>query len=221
MPNETLRLAVVDDHFIYRRGLVDILKEWPRGQVALQAANGCEYERDCANVPRIHIALVDLHMPVRDGFQTTSWISRNQARTLVLGLTEKPTDTEVLRALRTGAHGVVCKSVCDERLLRAMDQLDRIGFHYNEWVDKSLRRKVEDELPSIRPAASRDRPAASRDRPAASRDRPAVSRDRPAVSRAYTARTRPPPSMPGHPSLVNAGTSGWTGLSEGLYTAGR
>lgn len=149
MATDLLRLAVVDNQTLFRRGFVSLVKDWARGSVAVQAANGKEYEIACGTAPRIHIAVVELHMPVRSGFDTISFINHNQARTKSLAHTAYPKPEDVARVLRLGACGVLCKTVNEEEILRAMDHLDRFGFYYNELVDKRLRLKVEEERPGI------------------------------------------------------------------------
>ena len=65
-----LRIAVVDDHEMTRTGLARFFTDWPHGQVVLEAENGLDYERQVADVGHIHVALVDLKMPKRDGYDT-------------------------------------------------------------------------------------------------------------------------------------------------------
>lgn len=149
MDTKPLRLAVVDNQTLFRRGFVDLVKNWPRGSVAVQAANGREYEQACNTAPRIDIAVVELHMPVRNGFETISYINRNQSRTKALAHTTYPKSEEVVRVLQLGGRGILCKTVDEEEMLRAMDHLARTGFYYNELVDKRLRQKVEEDLPGI------------------------------------------------------------------------
>ena len=149
MDTKPLRIAVVDNQTLFRRGFVDLVKDWSRGTVALQAANGREYELACATAPRIDIAVVELHMPVRNGFETIGFINRNQPRTKALAHTTFPKPQDAVRVLRLGGGGILCKTVSEEEMIRAMDHLHRYGFFYNDLVDKRLRQKVEEELPGI------------------------------------------------------------------------
>ena len=68
-----LRLAVVDDHPLIRQGFAAIANTWPKGRVVLMATDGLDYERQVAELGHIHIALVDLCMPRRDGYETLRW----------------------------------------------------------------------------------------------------------------------------------------------------
>lgn len=149
METKLHRLAIVDDLVIYRQGVVGIMKEWAKASVVLEAAHGKEYERESVNMPRIHLALVELHMPVRNGFDTINFISRFQPRTLPLAITKDPKPMDVSRALRLGAKGMLCKSVCGDGMIQAVDHLVRNGFLYNAWVDRGLRQQADKEGPKL------------------------------------------------------------------------
>ena len=149
MDTKPLRLAVVDNQTLFRRGFVDLVKDWKRGSVVVQAANGRDYERACGTAPRIDIAVVELHMPVRNGFETIGFINRNQSRTKALAHTAYPKPEDVVRVLRLGGSGILCKTVNEDEMIRAMDHLARYGFYYNDLVDKRLRQQVEEDLPGI------------------------------------------------------------------------
>lgn len=140
-----LKLAVVDDHVMIRIGLERFVNDWPHGEVVLTATDGVDYEEQCRTVGHIHIALVDLCMPRRDGYDTIRWIKRNQPRTLPLAMSFQLDPFTVQRAVRAGAHGVLCKTDDAAAHRLALDHLRTTGFHYNTWFSKALRRTWEDD----------------------------------------------------------------------------
>ncbi|MGV9013428.1 MAG: response regulator [Flavobacteriales bacterium] len=148
MAEEKVRIAVVHDQTVIRRGFVDLISSWARPHTILEAANGLAYEKACANVPRIHLALVDLHLPVRNGFQTIQWIDREQPRTKTIACCSNPTVVEIKQVLVVGAKGIVCTRICCEEMHRALEDVYSRSFHFNHYVDKALRQQVDDELPT-------------------------------------------------------------------------
>lgn len=148
-----LRLAVVDDHEMVRAGLARFFTDWPHGQVVLEAENGLDYERQVAEVGHIHVALVDLRMPKRDGYDTMQWMARHHPRTRALAITYEATPAVVEKALRCGACGVLDKEVLHAELRRAVLKVHTEGFHYNALVDRQLRSRVEHELATRHPDA--------------------------------------------------------------------
>ena len=148
MAEEIVRVAIVHDHTVIRRGFADLISSWSRPHTILEAANGVAYEKACANVPRIHIVLVDLHLPFRNGFQTIQWIGREQQRTKAIACCSDPAIAEVKHVLRLGAKGIVCTRICCEEMHCAMEDVHSRSFHFNHYVDKALRQQVADELPT-------------------------------------------------------------------------
>lgn len=144
MAQHAFRLAIVDDHWLVRTGFTAAMDRWPHGTVVLQAEDGLDYERACAEAGHIHIAVVDLMMPRRNGYETIRWITRNHPRTLCLAITGSPTVVAAQRVVLAGGRGLISKRDPNE-LLAALEHIRLSGFHYNTWISKALRREWEDE----------------------------------------------------------------------------
>lgn len=140
-----LRVAVIEDHALVRKGITALLERWPQTEVVVSAGNGVEYEQQCRERGHVDVALVDLFMPKRDGFETIRWIVRHQPRTLPMAITFAPEPVNVQRAIRCGARAVLPKTVEPEALMKALEHVRLTGFHYNELVSRELRRKVVEE----------------------------------------------------------------------------
>ncbi|MBK7383091.1 MAG: response regulator transcription factor [Flavobacteriales bacterium] len=127
MPTAPLHIALVEDHPLMRDGMRACLEQWPHSTVVLEAEDGLAYEKACATAPPIHIAVVDLRMPNRNGFETIVWIREYQPETLVLAISFETNDDCVHRVLLCGAHGVVNKSCGRQELHTALDHLRATG----------------------------------------------------------------------------------------------
>jgi len=151
--DKQLRIAVVDDHELLRFALEMLVeKKWPHGRVVV-GCDGVDYAERCAEVGHVHIAVVNLHMLRRDGFQTIAWIVRNQPRTLPLALSADTQPPVVRRALGCGARGIMSMHEPCSNFLGAFDNLRLHKFHYNTLVDRDLRRSVESEAEVMQPDA--------------------------------------------------------------------
>lgn len=146
MVGHGLRLAIVDDHLLVREGFAALLNRWPHGSVVLQAEDGVDYERACSELGHIHIAVVDLQMPLRDGFETIQWITRHQPRTLALAISIDTSPVAAQRVVRAGGRGLLPKNVKTAELHLALDHVRTAGFYYNSIISKALRRQWEDEM---------------------------------------------------------------------------
>ena len=132
-------MAIVDDHQLVRNGFLDMVKEWPHGTVVLEAANGLEYEERCREAGPIDIAIVDLHMPIRDGWETLRWIEQHQKPTKAIVLSFDQTPQNTWEVLQLGARGFLPKTIDPPCLHAALDQLVATGFHYSDLVRQVLK----------------------------------------------------------------------------------
>lgn len=125
---DVLNIAVVDDHEMVRNAFRRMLERWPHGKVVLTAENGRDYENACANGPRIDLAIVDLRMPVCDGYETMVRMARFQPDTIPTALTFDPTNAVTRKAMLAGARCVWGKDVKQADLLRDLELLRTTGM---------------------------------------------------------------------------------------------
>jgi two-component system, NarL family, response regulator LiaR len=119
---ETIRVMVVDDHPVVRKGLIAMLETEDGIQVVGEATNGAEaVERALQLQP--DVVLMDLVMPVMDGIEATRQIRAQCASTNVLVLTSFSTNDKVLPSLNAGAIGYLLKDSSPGDLMRAIRQV--------------------------------------------------------------------------------------------------
>lgn len=114
-----LRLVVVDDHSLFRRGLVGLLDEIPGFSVVGQANNG-EQALPVIEQLRPDVVLLDLNMPVMDGIATLRALKERKLPVRVLMLTISQDDNDLLDAIRAGADGYLLKNTEPDDLRRAI-----------------------------------------------------------------------------------------------------
>lgn len=113
-----IRVMVVDDHALFRRGLVRVLED--EGFVlAAEAASGEEALERIEDHP-VDVVLLDLHMPGMGGVEATRRLA-GQARVLVLTVSDA--DDDLFAAIRAGAAGYLTKSVEPQLLAQAIRQV--------------------------------------------------------------------------------------------------
>ncbi|MER5972548.1 response regulator transcription factor [Streptomyces sp. NPDC002055] len=124
MPEDTLRIIVVDDHTVMRAGVIALLASEPAIDVVGEAGDGLA---GVELVERLDpdVALIDLRMPVLDGTSATARIVAGRARTRVLILTTYDTDAEIERAVEAGAIGYLLKDTTRDQLVDAIRSASR------------------------------------------------------------------------------------------------
>jgi DNA-binding NarL/FixJ family response regulator len=115
----TIRVLLVDDHPVVRRGLASLLSTLAGVEVVAQAGTGEEALREVA-LSRPHVAVMDLRMPGMDGVETTRRIVRDYPETAVLVLTMFDDDIQVAEVLRAGARGYLVKGAEQDEIERAV-----------------------------------------------------------------------------------------------------
>lgn len=115
----SLRLVVIDDHALFRRGLIGLLEEMPGFQVVGQAGDG---QQAMSIIEQTHpdVILLDLNMPHMDGIETLRLLKERRVNARVLMLTISQDDADLLDAIRAGADGYLLKNTEPEDLRRAI-----------------------------------------------------------------------------------------------------
>jgi len=117
--SETLRIVVADDQASVREGLVVLLDLLPDIEVVAAAANGEEALAAVAEAQPDAI-LLDLHMPVLDGIETTRRLHHDHPEVAIVVLTTYHDDTSVLAALRAGARSYLTKDADRTEIAQAL-----------------------------------------------------------------------------------------------------
>jgi DNA-binding NarL/FixJ family response regulator len=116
----SVRVLVVDDHPLYREGLVTAISSMQGMEVVGEAADGQEaVDATAALAP--DVVVMDLHMPVLNGVDATRLICERQPATAVLVLTMLEGDESVFAAVRAGAKGYLLKGADRSEIARALD----------------------------------------------------------------------------------------------------
>jgi DNA-binding NarL/FixJ family response regulator len=114
-----LRILIVDDHPIIRRGMRQILaEEWPEATFS-EATNGWE-ALALAQAGDCEVVLLDLTLPGLDGLDVLERLKQTRPRLPVLVLTMHPEDEFGLQALRAGAAGYLTKETAPLQLAQAV-----------------------------------------------------------------------------------------------------
>ena len=116
---DALRILLVDDHVLFRKGLARLLDAQPDFEVVGEAADGAEAIQQVQAL-RPDVVLMDLRMPVCDGLEATREIKRDHPSVRVVMLTVSEDDQDFFAAIRCGADGYLVKDLRPEGLFREL-----------------------------------------------------------------------------------------------------
>lgn len=144
-----VRIAIVDDHQIFRDGLRRLLESEPGFEVVAEAADGVEALRIAREI-KPDILLLDVAMPRMGGIETLSDPEVGSLRVILLTAAIDP--PELLRAVQCGARGVILKESATRQLIdgihRVMEGKLLIGSDVADDLAQAVRQA----------GAQRDRP---------------------------------------------------------------
>jgi len=136
-----IRVLVVDDHVVIRKGIQAMLEIVPDMQVVGEAANGREAVA-LAEQLKPDVILMDLVMPEMDGIEAIRIIKMQQPKARILVLTTFAGEDKVFPAVRAGALGYHLKDASPEELVRAIRQV----YRREPSLHPEIARKVLQEL---------------------------------------------------------------------------
>jgi len=148
MAPEAIRVLIVDDQPIVRKGIRALLAEVEGIQVVGEAADGQEAVTQTAAL-QPDVILMDLVMPHVDGIEAIRQITERQEEARILVLTSFAGDDKVFPAIKAGALGYLLKDSEPSDLLRAIRQVHR----GEPALEPRIARKVIEEMqrPSRQP----------------------------------------------------------------------
>lgn len=124
--NEHIRVLIVDDHALYRRGLQTVLATEEGIEVVGEAADGVEaVERAEEKLP--DVIVMDVSMPKRGGIEACRVIKQRVPSVRILMLTSSEDEAHLFEAIRAGANGYLLKDVPPEEVAAGIR-----GLHHGQ-----------------------------------------------------------------------------------------
>lgn len=116
-----IRVVVVDDHALFRAGLVGLLDDMREIQVVGEAANGLD-AIDLIRNSHPDVVLMDINMPGMNGVEAVQALRRSEKCKIIM-LTISKHEDDLFEAISSGADGYLLKNVEPEELRKAIIQV--------------------------------------------------------------------------------------------------
>ncbi len=136
-----IRLLIVDDHAIIRRGLRQLIQETPEIELVGEAQDGKEAV-EMARRLKPEVILMDIQMPVLDGIEATRQIVAENPQTGIIMLTVQRSNSLIFEAIMAGARGYLLKDADEEAMMRAILAVSR----GEALIDSGVAARVLDEF---------------------------------------------------------------------------
>ncbi|MBF00240.1 MULTISPECIES: response regulator transcription factor [Flavobacterium] len=135
MKNDSpIMIALIDDHAKLRNAVANYLESF-NYTVILQAADGKEGLEAIALLPeKPKLCIVDINMPVMDGFATARQLTQSYPTVKILAFSVHGDEENVVKMVAAGAKGYLQKGCDPEEIKRAADQLVAGKYYFSEAV---------------------------------------------------------------------------------------
>lgn len=147
-----IKVLIVDDHPVVRKGLWSCLDSRPNIKIIGEATNGMEALKQ---IPALNpdVVLMDISMPEMDGLQVTEKLHKDLPELKVLVLSVSSNRETVLRIIRAGARGYVLKESAPEELVRAIELVNAGEAFFSPPVARIALNQYVSELDESDPAS--------------------------------------------------------------------
>ena len=102
-------IAIVDDHTMFRKGLMALINLFPNYSVLFDASNGKDFIAQLNPKHLPDIVLMDITMPEMDGYATAEWLHNNYPEINILALSTMDSEAAIIKMIKSGAKGYVLK----------------------------------------------------------------------------------------------------------------
>jgi two-component system, NarL family, response regulator LiaR len=156
--SSAIRILIVDDHTIVRKGIRALLAEIEGMEVVGEAGDGQAAIAQAAAL-QPDVILMDLAMPKMDGIEAIRQIKLDQPESRILVMTSFATDEKVFPAIKAGALGYLLKESAPEELVQAIRQIHRGESSLHPAVARKVLQEIThppDRPPTPNPLTERE-----------------------------------------------------------------
>ncbi|HET6541670.1 MAG TPA: response regulator transcription factor [Chryseolinea sp.] len=145
-----LKVYIADDHTLFRKAMVNLLRSFERITDVKDAENGKEL-LTLIKYEQPDVVIVDLQMPVMDGSETSAIILQKYPDVKIIILTMHDSNKFILHMMDLGVHAFLLKNTEPDELEKAIYAVADKDFYHNNLVVAVLRKNVNEKRMGQRP----------------------------------------------------------------------
>lgn len=144
-------IVIIDDHLLIAKALSSIISNFNEFEVLYVCENGIDFQKKIKlkNIP--DIVLLDINMPIMDGFETAKWIKETHSTILIMALSMEDDEQSLIKMIRNGSKGYMLKNSHPKELENALTALIKYGQFFPDWATSKMftsirENKIDDNL---------------------------------------------------------------------------
>jgi DNA-binding NarL/FixJ family response regulator len=140
-----IRIAIVDDHKIFRQGVKSVLQPVKEFEVVLEVNNGQDLLNQFSEVLP-DVVLMDIKMAGMDGIATTRLLMQTHVQAKVIGLSVFDQEIYISSMFEAGAKGYLLKDAEPEEIVYAINKVHEGDYHFKGRLSNILYEKLFHQL---------------------------------------------------------------------------
>ncbi len=138
-----IRVAIAEDHDLVREGIIKIVNSFKDVKIIFDAPNGKVLCDEILGGLEVDVVLLDLEMPVMDGYEAAELLSSKKTDIKLLALSQHSLDRYIVHFVEKGGVGYLLKNVGAKDLEIAIKQVHAKGYYINENVSFKMLRGMK------------------------------------------------------------------------------
>ena len=141
-PSGPIQVVLVDDHRLFRKGMVELINGFAGYTVAWEAENGKDFIDRLSPQLLPDVVLLDITMPIMDGFETARWMEQRYPNVKILALSMHNDEETIMQMLMAGVNGYILKNADPAELRAALKTLETGDSYFSSHVTGLLLTKL-------------------------------------------------------------------------------
>lgn len=148
-PKKQLKIAIVDDHNLFRKGLIKLINLGDvqnNYTILFEAENGSDLKEKLSKKCLPDIILMDIDMPDMDGFEAVEWLRKYHPDISILVVSMFESEECILRMMRMGVKGYLSKDIEVEDMHMALEAIVNRGVYYTDLVSGVMAQSIQNSF---------------------------------------------------------------------------
>ncbi|WP_299208094.1 response regulator transcription factor [uncultured Dokdonia sp.] len=139
----TIKIAIADDHELFRIGIVKILQEYKDFDVIIEAPHGEALLQEIEKYRQLpDVILLDIRMPVMDGFETIKMLTKNFSSIKIIILSVHDKARHIIKMIELGANGYLLKNTRPKEVVESIKMVMQQDYYFNDKINTLLQKVI-------------------------------------------------------------------------------
>ena len=138
-------IVIVDDHVLIANALKSIIANFEQFEVSYICENGKEFQEEINVRKKPDLVLLDISMPIMNGFETAKWLKESYPEILIMALSMEDDEQSLIKMIKNGAKGYMLKNIHPRELERGLNTLIEKGHFFPDWATSKVFTSISDD----------------------------------------------------------------------------